>query len=70
MHSISVVKTFHTKVNPAKKHGGTYTDHKAVDKGWRYFWAKRGFSPPPNVSTYTHGCFQMPTKLKIYESRN
>lgn len=32
-----------------------------VDKGWRYFWAKRGYAKqPPHVSNRTIGYFDMP----------
>lgn len=35
---------------------------RQVDEGWKKFWAKRGFVPPPPVSTYAHGSFILPNQ--------
>jgi hypothetical protein len=29
-----------------------------IDKGWRYFWEKRGRNPPPYVSPDEIGIFE------------
>jgi len=34
----------------------------SIDEGWKHFWKKRNFCPPPPVSTYAVGCFVLPNK--------
>jgi len=31
-----------------------------ADRGWRYFWRQRGIEPPPTVSRYHVGAFDLP----------
>ena len=33
---------------------------KQIDEGWRRFWARRGYDPPPPVNTYQVGAFILP----------
>jgi hypothetical protein len=69
VYSFPVNRTYINHINPSEKKQGNYTDHKAINEGWLYFWKKRGYIPPPPVSTYAHGVFIMPSKLEDYESR-
>jgi hypothetical protein len=63
---MKITKLKHTK----KKRKGVMdgvasrVNNQSIDEGWRYFWDKRGYNPPPPVSTYTIGRFILPN----YES--
>tara|TARA_B100000035_G_scaffold129236_2_gene109878 strand:- start:72 stop:362 length:291 start_codon:yes stop_codon:yes gene_type:complete len=41
--------------------------HKEVDAGWRRFWKKRGFDPPPELYSDKDMWFGRASKLSNYE---
>ncbi len=40
--------------------------YNEVDAGWRYFWKKRGYYRPFEVSRITIGAFDMPSNPKSW----
>ena len=41
--------------------------HEEVDRGWRYFWKKRGYDPPPDIYSEADRWFGKASKLSYSE---
>jgi hypothetical protein len=38
----------------------TVVDKNQIDRGWRYFWKRRGWNVPPQVNGEIPGMFRLP----------
>jgi len=39
-------------------------EQQHIDKNWKAFWARRGYTKPPVVSAYVLGSFDLPMSKK------